>query len=114
MINCRSQEEARITALSINKIFGKMMAATYVSGNKGTENETVLNSFVGGNLPILCQVGKLSEGFDYPDLDIVFNFPTHSRVREAQLGGRAIRTPSDRKRKKNSPYCGYCLYTPGC
>ncbi|MBE6446599.1 MAG: DEAD/DEAH box helicase [Alphaproteobacteria bacterium] len=102
MINCRSQEEARITALSINKIFGKMMAATYVSGNKGTENETVLNSFVGGNLPILCQVGKLSEGFDYPDLDIVFNFPTHSRVREAQLGGRAIRTPSDRKRKKTA------------
>ncbi len=102
MINCRSQEEARITALSINKIFGKMMAATYVSGNKGTENETVLKNFISGNLPILCQVGKLSEGFDFRDLDIVFNFPTHSRVREAQLGGRAIRKPSNDKRKKTA------------
>ena len=56
-----------------------------------TPDKSVLNKFVNGDLPILCQVGKLSEGFDMPELDMCINYPTCSRVVEAQRGGRVLR-----------------------
>lgn len=88
MINCRSQAEARLQAHTLNKVFGKMVAGTWTSDSK---DKSVLNKFVNGNLPILCQVGKLSEGFDMPELDMCINYPTCSRVVEAQRGGRVLR-----------------------
>lgn len=88
MINCRSQAEARLQAHTLNKVFGKMVAGTWTSDSK---DKSVLNKFVNGDLPILCQVGKLSEGFDMPELDMCINYPTCSRVVEAQRGGRVLR-----------------------
>ena len=88
MINCRSQAEAQLQARILNKVFGKMVAGTWTSDSK---DKTVLNKFVKGDMPILCQVGKLSEGFDMPELDMCINYPTCSRVVEAQRGGRVLR-----------------------
>ena len=88
MINCRSQAEAKLQARALNKLFGKTVAGTWTTD---TKDKTILNKFVNGNLPILCQVGKLSEGFDMPELDMCINYPTCSRVVEAQRGGRVLR-----------------------
>ena len=88
MINCRSQAEAKLQARALNKLFGKTIAGTWTTN---TKDKTILNKFVHGNLPILCQVGKLSEGFDMPELDMCINYPTCSRVVEAQRGGRVLR-----------------------
>ena len=88
MINCRSQAEAKLQARALNKLFGKTIAGTWTTN---TKDKTILNKFVNGNLPILCQVGKLSEGFDMPELDMCINYPTCSRVVEAQRGGRVLR-----------------------
>lgn len=88
MINCRSQAEAKLQARALNKLFGKTVAGTWTTN---TKDKTILNKFVNGNLPILCQVGKLSEGFDMPELDMCINYPTCSRVVEAQRGGRVLR-----------------------
>lgn len=96
LINCRSQEEARIQAQVLNQLFQKEVAGIWTIDHqqKGT-----LERFVNGDLPILCQVGKLSEGFDMPHLDIVINYPTSSYVLEAQRSGRVLRKPvnSDKK-----------------
>ena len=96
MINCRSQAEAKLQVRALNKLFGKRVAGTWTTN---TKDKTILNRFVNGNLPILCQVGKLSEGFDMPELDMCINYPTCSRVVEAQRGGRVLRLNPENKNK---------------
>ncbi len=96
MINCRSQAEAKLQARALNKLFGKTIAGTWITN---TKDKTILNKFVNGDLPILCQVGKLSEGFDMPELDMCINYPTCSRVVEAQRGGRVLRLDPENENK---------------
>ena len=96
MINCRSQAEAKLQARALNKLFGKTVAGTWTTD---TKDKTILNKFVNGDLPILCQVGKLSEGFDMPKLDMCINYPTCSRVVEAQRGGRVLRLDPENENK---------------
>ena len=90
LINCRSQEEARIQAQELNKLFGRIVAKVHTSDE--CDDQTI-KDFKEGNLPIVCQVGKLTEGFDMPNLDMTINYPTCSRVREAQGAARCIRLP---------------------
>ena len=96
MINCRSQAEAKLQVRALNKLFGKTVAGTWTTD---TKDKTILNKFVNGDLPILCQVGKLSEGFDMPKLDMCINYPTCSRVVEAQRGGRVLRLNPENENK---------------
>ena len=96
MINCRSQSEAKLQARALNKLFGRTVAGTWTTN---TKDKTILNRFVNGDLPVLCQVGKLSEGFDMPNLDICINYPTCSRVVEAQRGGRVLRLNPENENK---------------
>lgn len=96
MINCRSQAEAKLQARALNKLFGRTVAGTWTTN---TKDKTILNRFVNGDLPVLCQVGKLSEGFDMPNLDICINYPTCSRVVEAQRGGRVLRLNPENENK---------------
>ena len=90
LINCRSQEEARIQAEELNKLFGRTVAQRHTSDE--CESETI-QKFKDGDLPIVCQVGKLTEGFDMPNLDMTINYPTTSLVREAQGAARCLRLP---------------------
>ncbi|MBR4927843.1 MAG: DEAD/DEAH box helicase family protein, partial [Alphaproteobacteria bacterium] len=96
MINCRSQVEAKLQARALNKLFGKTVANTWTTD---TKDKTILNKFVNGDLPVLCQVGKLSEGFDMPELDMCINYPTCSKVVEAQRGGRVLRLNPENENK---------------
>lgn len=64
-----------------------------VSGDtpKG-ERERILSEFKNGSIPVVANVGVLTTGFDYPELDtIVLARPTMSLALYYQMVGRAIR-----------------------
>lgn len=72
--------------------------AAFVCGEtpKG-ERERVLSEFKSGRLQVLTNVGVLTTGFDYPELDtIVMARPTRSLALWYQIVGRALR-PSQGK-----------------
>ena len=71
-----------------------------VSGNtKKSEREQILNDFKAGKVKVVVNVGVLTTGFDYPELDtIVMARPTKSLSLWYQIVGRAIR-PSPMKEK---------------
>lgn len=64
-----------------------------VSGDtpKG-ERERILEAFKAGEIPVVANVGVLTTGFDYPELDtVVMARPTMSLAMWYQIVGRAIR-----------------------
>lgn len=64
-----------------------------ISGNtpKG-ERERILEEFKAGEIPVVANVGVLTTGFDYPELDtVVMARPTMSLAMWYQIVGRAIR-----------------------
>ena len=63
------------------------------------EREQILEGFKAGNIKVVVNVGVLTTGFDYPELDtIVMARPTKSLSLWYQIVGRAIR-PSPLKEK---------------
>lgn len=69
-----------------------------VSGEaKAAERDRILEDFKAGGIPVVVNVGVLTTGFDFPELDtIVMARPTKSLSLWYQIVGRAIR-PSPRK-----------------
>lgn len=67
--------------------------AEIVSGDTPKkERERILEAFKRGNIPVVANVGVLTTGFDYPELDtIVMARPTMSLSLWYQIVGRAIR-----------------------
>ncbi len=56
------------------------------------EREQILEAFKSGEIPVVANVGVLTTGFDYPELDtIVMARPTMSLALWYQIVGRAIR-----------------------
>lgn len=56
------------------------------------EREQILEAFKSGEIPVVANVGVLTTGFDYPELDtIVMARPTMSLAMYYQIVGRAIR-----------------------
>lgn len=56
------------------------------------ERERILKQFKNGSIPVVANVGVLTTGFDYPELDtIVMARPTMSLAMYYQIVGRAIR-----------------------
>ena len=64
-----------------------------VSGDTSKkEREQLLSDFKAGLIPVIANVGVLTTGFDYPELDtIVMARPTMSLALYYQIVGRAIR-----------------------
>lgn len=64
-----------------------------VSGDtKKSTREIILSKFKSGEIPVVANVGVLTTGFDYPELDtIVMARPTMSLALWYQIVGRAIR-----------------------
>ncbi|MEG1580895.1 MAG: DEAD/DEAH box helicase [Bacteroidaceae bacterium] len=57
-----------------------------------TERERILEAFKSGEIPVVANVGVLTTGFDYPELDtIVIARPTMSLALYYQIVGRAMR-----------------------
>ena len=67
--------------------------AAIVSGDTPKrERERILEAFKAGEIPVVANVGVLTTGFDYPELDtIVMARPTMSLALWYQIVGRAIR-----------------------
>ncbi len=56
------------------------------------EREKILEAFKAGEIPVVANVGVLTTGFDYPELDtVVMARPTMSLAMWYQIVGRAIR-----------------------
>jgi len=62
------------------------------------ERERILNDFKSGEIKVVANVGTLTTGFDYPELDtIVMARPTMSLALWYQIVGRAIRPHPDKE-----------------
>ena len=79
-----------------------------VSGDtpKG-ERERILQAFKAGEIPVVANVGVLTVGFDYPELDtIVMARPTMSLALYYQIVGRCIRPHPGKKSAWFVDLCG--------
>lgn len=71
------------------------------------ERERVLEAFKAGEIPVVANVGVLTTGFDYPELDtIVMARPTMSLALWYQIVGRAIRPHPSKKAGWIVDLCG--------
>ena len=93
VINVPSIKEANDLAEMMNERAGKTVAKAYHS----CSSDNVLQEFNLGDFPILIQVGRLTEKYENPEVEICINYPTLSYVREAQ---RSIMALHNNKKKK--------------
>ncbi len=91
IINTPNQEEAEELARVFNDMAGSIIAHPY---HTNTEDE-VLSDFNAGKFPVLIQVNRVTEGYSNPKAEICINYPTASKVRSAQCGGRVLRANKD-------------------
>lgn len=87
IINTPNQEEAEELAKVFNSKAGYDIAKAYHSNT----DDSVLEDFNQNKFPVLIQVNRVSEGYSNPNAEICFNYPTASKVRSAQCGGRVLR-----------------------
>lgn len=82
------EAEQLVRTLQYNNV-----SAACVSGKmKKAEREKVLKDFTEGKIKVIANVGVLTTGFDYPELDtIILARPTKSLALYYQMVGRAIR-----------------------
>lgn len=71
------------------------------------ERERILREFKKGNIKVVTNVGVLTTGFDYPELDtVVMARPTMSLALYYQIVGRAIRPHPDKESAWIVDLCG--------
>lgn len=89
-------------------LVGKIPNAAIVSGTTPKEvRERILENFKSGVIPVVANVGVLTTGFDYPELDtIVMARPTMSLSLWYQIVGRAIRPHPDKQSGWIVDLCG--------
>lgn len=82
------------------RLASEIPCCAIVSGDtKKAERERILSEFKAGRIKVVANVGVLTTGFDYPELDtVVMARPTKSLSLWYQIVGRAIR-PSPAKEK---------------
>lgn len=65
---------------------------------KMEERDRIIRDFKSGKVKVVCNVGVLTTGFDYPELDtVVIARPTMSLALYYQMCGRAVRPHPDKK-----------------
>lgn len=82
--------------------------AAMVSGDtKPKERDRILEDFKAKKIPVVVNVGVLTTGFDFPDLDtIIMARPTKSLSLWYQIVGRAIRPSTNKERGWIVDLCG--------
>lgn len=89
LVFTRFMKEAQRLA---NSISGCAVISGDVKITPKTERERILSAFKSGQIKVLANVGVLTTGFDYPELDtVVMARPTMSLAMWYQIVGRAIR-----------------------
>ena len=87
IINVPNQHEADELATVFNQKAGYNIAQAYHT-NSG---ERPLQEFNSGKFPVLIQVNRVTEGYSNKKVEVCINYPTASKVKAAQRGGRALR-----------------------
>lgn len=86
LVFTRFIEESEALARSVDGV------AIITGATKKKERENILRAFKAGEIKVVANVGVLTTGFDYPELDtIVLARPTMSLALYYQIVGRAIR-----------------------
>lgn len=68
------------------------VAATVDGEMKSKERDAVIKGFKSGDIKVVCNVGVLTTGFDYPELEcVVIARPTRSLTLYYQMLGRCVR-----------------------
>ena len=74
---------------------------------KKKDRERIINDFKSGKIKVLANVGVLTTGFDYPELDtVVMARPTMSLAMYYQILGRAVRPHQDKEAGWIVDLCG--------
>ncbi len=86
LVFTRFVEEARYLA-------GRIPAAAIVTGESSKkERAKIIDGFKRGTIPVVCNVGVLTTGFDYPELEtVIIARPTMSLALYYQMIGRCTR-----------------------
>lgn len=82
--------------------------AAFISGETPkTERERLLRDFKSGKIKVMCNVGVLTTGFDYPELDaVVLARATMSLALYYQMIGRVMRPHASKKEGYVVDLCG--------
>jgi DNA repair protein RadD len=93
LVFTRFVDEAKALSESLGNV------AEWVSGESSKkERESVLNRFKSGEIKVVCNVGVLTTGFDFPELEtIVLARPTMSLALYYQMVGRGMRPHKGKK-----------------
>lgn len=101
LVFTRFIEEAEYVSLNIPN------CAVVSSETSSSERERILRLFKAGEIKVVANVGVLTTGFDYPELDtIVLGRPTMSLSLYYQMVGRAIRPHPDKPEGWIVDLCG--------
>ncbi len=101
LVFTRFLEEARYLASRIDGAF-------IVTGEDNRlRRERIINGFKCGDIPVVCNVGVLTTGFDYPELEtIIIARPTMSLGLFYQMAGRGLRPHPQKEYTKIIDMCG--------
>jgi DNA repair protein RadD len=101
LVFTRFVKEAQYLAANIR-------GAALVTGETSKkERERIIGGFKRGDIPVVCNVGVLTTGFDYPELEtVVIARPTKSLALWYQMIGRATRPHPEKDHAKVIDMCG--------
>lgn len=87
---------------------GRVNGSAIVTGKTPKkEREKIINGFKQGDIKVVCNVGVLTTGFDYPELEtVILARPTMSLALYYQMIGRGIRPHPDKENTLIVDMCG--------
>lgn len=101
LVFTRFVDEARYV---VNRIPGTALVTGETSKR---ERENIIEGFKTGKIPVVCNVGVLTTGFDYPELEtIILARPTMSLALYYQMIGRGVRPHPEKEYTKVVDLCG--------
>jgi DNA repair protein RadD len=82
-------------------------AAIVTGETKKKDRERLIEGFKAGDIPVVCNVGVLTTGFDYPELEtVIIARPTMSLGLYYQMIGRSIRPHAKKECARVVDLCG--------
>lgn len=106
LVFTQTVNESNIVVDKLLKGWG-LIAATVSAETPAKERKELLQKFKSGDISIMVNVGVLTTGFDFPELDcLVIGRPTMSLALWYQMVGRIVRPHPDKKAAQVYDICG--------
>lgn len=98
-------EEAEVLSAKLRQL--GISSASISSKTKKSDRKRILSEFKSGKIKVVTNVGVLTTGFDFPELDcVILARPTQSVALYYQMVGRGIRTAPHKESFKLVDVCG--------